>query len=255
MSSIDPGPLLLTIDGKVATITLNRPAQRNAINAELRRLLGETLERLDSDDEVRVCVLTGNGRAFCAGVDLKEPLAATPLQREPISAALDRFGKPLIAAINGPAMGGGLELALAADLRIASTGASFGLPEVRIGSLPGSGGTQRLMRAVTPALAARMLLTGDPIDAEEALAAGLVSDLETPENLPACAATIAQRIAENAPLSLRAAKLAMRAAEAAHDGSGFVVERALWGLLALTEDRAEGRAAFREHRPPNFRGR
>ena len=141
---------------------------------------------LDEDDSVRVVVLTGNGPAFCAGVDLKESVAgdgSTAARAEPVAAPLERFRKPLLAAINGPAVGGGFELALAADMRIASTAARFALPEVKLGSLPGSGGTQRLSRAVSPAVANKLVFTGEPIDAEAALACGLVSDLVSPEEL------------------------------------------------------------------------
>ena len=154
----------------------------------MRAALEESLAELASDDAIRVVVLTGAGPAFCAGVDLTDrpasdqhPMAAAV---PPVAHALASFAKPLIAAINGPAMGGGLELALACDVRIAARSAQFALPEVRIGSLPGSGGTQRLMRAMPPALAARMLLSGDPLPAQEALSAGLISDLVEPSSSP-----------------------------------------------------------------------
>jgi enoyl-CoA hydratase/carnithine racemase len=247
-------PLLTTrIDG-VAWLTLNRPAQRNAISFALRAALEETLAALDEDDTIRVVVLTGAGSAFCAGVDLKEaPPASDPLETKPITFALDRFGKPAIAAINGPAVGGGLELALAADLRIAASTATFALPEVKLGSLPGSGGTQRLAHAASAAVAAKMVFTGAPIDSAEALRCGLVSDVVEPDALRPFAESLAGAIAANAPLSLRAAKIALRAQRGTDTGVG--VERALWAFLSTTSDRAEGRAAFREQRPPRFEGR
>ena len=143
------------------------------------------------------------------------------------------------------AMGGGLELALACDVRVAASNARFALPEVRIGSLPGSGGTQRLMRAIHPAVAARMLLSGDPISADEALRAGLVSDVVEGEGLAEFASDLARRVAANAPLSLRAMKQCLLAAREAPLAAGLELERTLWTALATTHDRQEGRAAFR----------
>ncbi len=155
--------------------------------------------------------------------------------------------------MNGPAVGGGFELALAADVRIASTTASFALPEGRIGSIPGSGGTQRLFRALPSAVAWKVLLTGDPLTAEAAARYGLVSDVYEPGSLAEQAAALADRIARLAPLSLRAIKLAGRAALEGTDG--MRLERTLWAFLSTTEDRAEGRAAFREKRDPRYEGR
>ena len=270
-------PAILTSrDGPIGWITLNRPAKRNALNAEMRAGLTASLAELEADDTVRVVVLTGAGPAFCAGADLTDGPAAVPAvatamiadgripapraghpmaaRARPVAESLASFAKPLIAAVNGPAMGGGLELALACDVRIASSGARFGLPEVRIGSLPGSGGTQRLMRAVQPALAARMLLSGEPLAAEDALRAGLISDLVEPDHLADFAADLARRIAGNAPLSLRAMKQCLVAARETPLAAGLELERVLWTLLATTADRQEGRAAFREHRTPRFSG-
>ena len=253
-----PNPVLeLTIVDGVAWVRLNRPEKRNAISLQMRHELALAFEQIGRDDAIRVAVVTGNGTAFCAGVDLSEAQAAPSdagvFATKPVSQALDGCEKPLIAAVNGAAVGGGLELALAADIRIASSSARFGLPEVQLGSLPGSGGTQRLPQVALPAVAAKMLFTGEPIDAEEALRCGLVSDVTTPENLMPLAEEIATRVAANAPLSLRAAKLALRAADGGTE-TGRALERTLWGLLSATGDRAEGRAAFRERRPPRFTG-
>jgi E-phenylitaconyl-CoA hydratase len=255
----EPG-LRVERDGRVGWMTIDRPHRRNAIDRVTRIALRAAADELEADDEVRVVVLTGTGDSFCAGTDLKEvpeeqpphPLAEPS---EPIAAALGRISKPLIAAINGPAAGGGLELALAADLRIASTNARFSLPEVRVGSLAGSGGTQRLFVAVAPAIAWKMLLTGAPIDAVEALRSGLISDLVAPDELRGATQELAQAIAANAPLSLRAAKAAGRAGLEDRLATGLAFERALWALLATTDDRSEGRRAFREGRPPRFEGR
>jgi enoyl-CoA hydratase/carnithine racemase len=236
----------------VAWVTLDVPERRNAISNEMRGVLADAFASLDEDDSVRVAVLTGAGPVFCAGVDLKE---TGPPSTERLVAPLESFAKPLVAAVNGPAAGGGFELALACDVRVASTTATFALPEVRIGSLPGSGGTQRLARAVPPAVAAKLVLTGQPLDAEGALRYGLVSDVVEPEELAPFVQGLAAAIAANAPLSLRAAKTVLRAAAEQPLQAGLDLERSLWAELAETEDRAEGRAAFREGRAPRWSGR
>jgi enoyl-CoA hydratase/carnithine racemase len=242
----------------VAWLTLNRPAKRNALNMALRGALDAALGDLAADDGVRVVVLTGAGTAFCAGADLSDVPATArhPMAQpgRPVAQSLAAFAKPVIAAVNGPAFGGGLELALACDVRVAARGATFALPEVRIGSLPGSGGTQRLVHAAGPAVAARMVLSGEPLSADEALRAGLISDLVEPGELAAFTARLAAKISGNAPLSLLAAKRCLTAAGEAQLAAGLELERTLWTLLATTADRREGRAAFREHRVPRFTG-
>lgn len=248
--------LAVESDGGIARVTLNRPEKRNAIDRATALALDEAFARLAADAAVRVVVLSASGPAFCAGADLKDARPADVGSvlggsARRITAALDDFPKPVIAAVNGPAYGGGCELVLAADIRIASTAASFCLPELRIGTLPGSGGTQRLVAAVGSAVAAKMLFTGEPLDAAEALRVGLVSDVFAPDALLAEAYALAERVATSAPLSLLAAKQALAAAGSA---SGNQLERALWALLATTKDRAEGRAAFGERRSPRFTG-
>ena len=255
-----PAGLLTERRGHVFWLTLNRPERRNAFDRATRRAFADACTDAEGDPEVRVVVLTGAGGSFCAGTDLKEPPlpdSPHPLsdQTEPIAAPIERLTKPVIAAVNGPAAGGGLEVALAADLRVCSSTATFALPEVRVGSLPGSGGTQRLLATIAPAVAWKMLLTGEPIDAAEALRVGLVSDVVAREQLHPLTQTLAERVAANAPLSVRAAKLAGRAAIEHRLASGLALERMLWALLATTEDRAEGRAAFRERRQPKYTGR
>jgi E-phenylitaconyl-CoA hydratase len=252
--------LVEVVEG-VGFLTLNRPEKANALDPELRTRLSAALAALDADSRVRVLVLTGAGKAFCAGVDLttagpsdEEHLLAAP--PEPVAQALAACRKPVIAAVNGAAYGGGFELALAADLRIASTAARFALTEARIGSMPGSGGTQRLTRALPQAIAMKLLLTAEPMSAQEAWRVGLVSDLHEPDALVAAAWDLARRVAANAPLSLVAIKQAV--ADGVHGpalSSGLSIERSLWALLRDSEDRAEGRAAFREKRPPKFNGR
>jgi E-phenylitaconyl-CoA hydratase len=248
----------------LACLTLNRPDKRNAIDDAGRAALTEAFAGFEHDAAIRVVILTGAGTAFCAGVDLATPgnvpaqssPAASPIVMRPrLTAPLDAFSKPVIAALNGVAVGGGLELALACDIRIAATGARFGLTEVRIGSLPGSGGTQRLVGAVGRTLAAQMLFTGELISAEQALASGLVSELHAPDALMGRAFALAKMIAENAPLSLLAIKKALRAATDLPLAAGFELERTLYGALTLTQDREEGRKAFREKRKPSFQGK
>lgn len=238
--------LLVTRAAGVGWIRLNRPEKRNAIDHATRIALEAAFAELDADPSIRVVVLTGEGSAFCAGVDLTDAPAVGPLEAKPLVAPLDDFTKPVLAAVNGPAVGGGFELALACDMRIASETATFSLPEVRLGSLPGSGGTQRLSGAV----AAKLLFTAEPIDAREALRAGIVSDVVPTDELLPLAEHLATRVALNAPLSLQAAKRAFRAAP-----DGRELERELWAFLSTTADRAEGRAAFRDKRPPKFTGR
>ena len=205
--------LYAAADG-VATITLNRPAVHNAMNETMRRDLMQCFEGLAKDDDVRVIVVTGGGdKAFSAGADIREftaPQVPTLFRegrrRLDFRRAMDGCWQPIIAAIRGHCFGGGLELALACDIRIAATTARFGLTEVKIGSLPASGGTQRLVGAVGRTFAAQMLFTGELISAEQALAAGLVSELHAPEALMGRAFALAKVIAENAPLSLVAIK-------------------------------------------------
>jgi enoyl-CoA hydratase/carnithine racemase len=256
-SSPEDSPLLVEVVGGVGWVRFNRPAQRNAMNLAMKQLLASGLAELNASADVRVIVLTGNGPSFCAGNDLRE--GATGLvghalvnQRERITTALDHVTKPVIAAINGPAYAGGFELALACDLRVANTAATFCLSEVRIGSIPGGGGTQRLPRTVSSAVAAKLIFTGQPIDGEEAYRAGLVSDLFTPEEFLAKVTEMATTIAANAPLALIAAKRALRGG--LENTEGLALERTLWETVAMTDDYREARSAFREKRPPSFSG-
>ncbi len=251
------------VRGPIATVTLNRPAAMNALDGETRASLAECWRRIAADDEIRVAILTGAGeRAFCTGADLKKTMPP------PESAAELAFGaeedasgfapfasdKPSLCAINGYALGGGLELALACDIRIAVPAARFGLPEVRVGSIPGAGGTQRLPRAVGLGNALLMMLTGEPIDSAEALRIGLISRIVPADRLLEEARAIAGKIAANAPLAVRAVKrLAVQGASLPLEAA-IRSERQAWGLLRDTKDRIEGRVAFREKRKPIFRG-
>jgi E-phenylitaconyl-CoA hydratase len=254
----------ITVQDSVAEIVLNRPEALNAIDPDMREELARIWARVHEDDDIRVAVLTGAGeRAFCVGSDLKKtpPPPESYAQRNFGQARSDHLlaalttDKPLICAVNGLAVGGGLEIALACDIRIASQTASFGLSEVRIGSIPGAGGTQRLPRMIGHSAAMQMLLTGDRIDAAEAYRVGLVSELCRPEDLRSRAREVALRIAANAPLSVRAVKRLVREGADMPLDAAVRVENYVWGLLRDTEDRIEGRRAFQEKRLPQYRGR
>jgi len=257
-------PLDIVVQDHVATLTLNRPEAMNSIDPELRAALHAAWKRIKEDDDIRVVILTGAGeKAFCTGSDLKktmppkESFAELTFGRsesDHLLAGLDT-DKPLICAVNGYAMGGGMELALACDIRIASENAVFALSEVRIGSIPGAGGTQRLPRAIGTSNAMLMLLTGDRVDAAEALRIGLVSKVVSREELLPAAQEIARRIAHNAPLSVRSIKRLVTSGADMPLPAALDNERYVFGLLRDTEDRIEGRRAFQEKRAPVYQGR
>lgn len=249
-------------EGGIALVRLNRPEAMNSIDPDTREALWKVWADVAADPGVRVAILTGTGeKAFCTGADLRKPFPAPDSFAEQLFTTGKpnitdgmQMLKPLICAINGHAIGGGLELALACDIRIASDKATFALSEAKIGSLAGSGGTQRLIRAIPQAIAMKMLLTGDRIDACEAHRVGLISDVTTPGELMTLARAIAVRICDNAPLSVRAAKhVATRGVEMSL-ADGLALEQAYFGILRDTEDRAEGRRAFAEKRKPDYKG-
>jgi enoyl-CoA hydratase/carnithine racemase len=253
--------VLLEVADRVATVTLNRPGAMNAINQAMRQELPARLLEAERDPEVHVILLRGAGeRAFCTGADIREfaPVAAPTQYREQRLdadwvAVFPRLRKPVVAAIHGFCLGGGLEMALACDIRIAADDASFALPELVYGIVPGAGGTQRLPRLIGPGRALDMILTGERIDAAEALRIGLVTRVVARDALPAAAAALAQRIAERSPLAAGAAKeLVHRGLEGAL-ASGLRLELDLLTLLLGTADRTEAIAAFREKRPAAFR--
>ncbi|WPG41468.1 enoyl-CoA hydratase/isomerase family protein [Variovorax sp. EBFNA2] len=257
-------PIVKTVQDGVAIVTLNRPEAMNSIDPESNEQLLAIWDDVSSDESIRVLVLTGAGeRAFCTGADLKKTMPPADSAARQVFRPGTRhsnFGtlqtdKPVIAAINGYALGGGLELALLADIRICSDNAQFGLPEVRVGSIPGAGGTQRLIRAVGQSDAMWMLLTGERIDATEALRIGLVSKVVPLSVLQETAVNLARAMAANAPLAMTAAKrLAMTGRELPLAG-GLELERQAFGVLRDSEDRLEGRRAFADKRAPVFRGR
>jgi E-phenylitaconyl-CoA hydratase len=254
-----------SMDGFVATVVLNRPEAMNAVDPAMRLELFAVWDRIRTDPAIRVAVVTGAGdKSFCTGSDLKKtlPPPETPAQQiygdVPGAGSLIanlRTDKPLIAAVNGYAMGGGMELALACDIRICSDNAQFALSEVRVGSMPGAGGTVRLPRYIGRSDAMMMLLTGERCDAAEALRTGLVSRVYPQAELRAQAQSLAARIAANAPLSVRAVKRMVVQGQDMPVGAAMDAERSAFGLLYASEDRIEGRKAFAEKRPPQFHGR
>jgi len=255
-----PEHLLITGPEKgVLQIALNRPEALNALNTRLLGELAEALTDAEDDAEVRAVVLTGSRRAFAAGADIKEMaerdlvgMLEDPRQRH--WATIARFSKPIIAAVNGFALGGGCELALQADIIVAGEDARFGQPEINLGIMPGAGGTQRLVRAVGQGLAAQMVLTGEPIDARRAQTAGLVSEIAQPELTLERAITIAETIAAKAPLAVRLAREALHKAQDTDLATGLRFERHAFTVLAGTADREEGLSAFQEKRPATFKG-
>lgn len=254
-------PALLTVEQleSVRLVTLNRPEALNALTTAMLGELADELARAEHDPSTQAVVMTGNRKAFAAGADLKEMAERdlVGILNDPRVAFWQRitaFSKPLIAAVNGYALGGGCELAMHADILIAGRDAQFGQPEINLGIMPGAGGTQRLLRAVGKSLAMQMVLTGEPISARQALAAGLVSEVTEPELTVERALNIAQRIAGQAPLAVRLAKEALLKAQDTDLASGLRFERHAFTLLAGTQDRAEGIAAFQEKRQPRFTG-
>ncbi len=247
--------------GAIAILTLNRPEKRNALDDALRRALAAALAEVEQDEAIRVVVLTGaGGKAFAAGADLKElgtrsVAEQTLLMTQPrIFDLLAAVRRPVVAAVNGACLGGGLELALACDIRIAAAAATFGAPEVRLGLIPGGGGTQRLPRIIGSGAAMRLVLTGEAIDATEALRLGLVDEIASGD-VVARAVELAERIARNGPVAVMAAKEAVRSALSMPIEQGLRAEAALFLLAFASADRAEGITAFLEKRTAEFPGR
>ncbi|WP_040791753.1 enoyl-CoA hydratase/isomerase family protein [Nocardia paucivorans] len=253
--------LLVDVTDRVAVVTLNRPEVRNAINAQVQADLRDALAALRVDDSVGVVVVTGAGeKAFAAGADIGQlkdydlhtGLAST-MQR--LYDEVEAFEKPTIAAVNGYALGGGCELAMACDIRIAAESARFGLPETNLSVLPGAGGTQRLARLIGVGRAVELILTGRMVTAEEAHGFGLVSHVVPAEELVPKAREIAGTILAKGPLAVRLAKLVVRSGMDADRHTGLVIERLAQALLYTTEDKREGAEAFLAKRSPDWRAR
>ena len=253
-------PVLVERPGDgVALVRINRPEVRNALNLATRQALAAAFEGLQDDPAVRAIVLTGDSRAFAAGADLREFIDAGAVEimrrrAERYWQTVARTPQPVIAAINGYALGGGLELAMCCDILIAGEGAELGQPEIRVGIMPGAGGTQRLTRAVGKFQAMRLCLTGKPVGAAEALAMGLVSQVVPDGEVLATALQTARELARLPPLALLQIKEAVLAAENTSLEAGLALERKAFQLLFASADKREGMQAFFDKRRPEFKG-
>jgi len=247
----------------ILIVTIDRPKVLNALNAQTVREIGEAFEAARDDASVKCVILTGAGeKAFVAGADINELAQMTPItgkataeRGQKVFRSIERFPKPVIAAVNGFALGGGCELALACHIRIASENAKLGLPEVTLGIIPGYGGTQRMARLLGKGKALELILTGDRITAEEAARIGLVNKVVPADELLATAEELARKIATRGPLAVRAAIEAVMSGSEMPFDEGQLLEATLFGLLASTEDMREGMAAFLEKRNANFQSK
>ena len=247
----------------ICTVTLNRPESLNALNGELVDWLWHTFYTLAYDEDVRVVILTGAGeKAFCAGADLKERATMSP---KDVRKRIDDYGKcfgavahlpkPVICAINGYAFGGGLELALAADLRLIASETKVGLTETKLGIIPGAGGTQRLPRLIGVARAKELIFTGRRLSAHEALDFGIVTSVVPRADLMARAKDLAMEMVTSAPIALAQAKIAIDSGMQTDLATGLAIEASAYAVTLPTQDRREGLEAFAERRPPRFVGR
>lgn len=247
----------------IGILTINRPDKLNAISNELTSELSKLLDDIEKDEELRVLIITGKGdKAFVAGADIKELVDRDARQgrkvsqeRQEIFSHIENLQLPVIAAVNGYALGGGLELALACSIRICSDKAQFGAPEVKLGIIPGDGGTQRLPRLIGLGRAMELILTGDFIDSQEAFRIGLVNKVFPLEELMEKAVELAQKIASRPPLAVRYAKEAVNRSQEGDTASGFALESYLHALSCTTEDKKEGVSAFLEKRKGKFKGK
>ncbi|MFO7930122.1 MAG: enoyl-CoA hydratase-related protein [Thermodesulfobacteriota bacterium] len=255
--------LLAEDRGQIRVLTMNRPEMMNALNFDMLRSLKTQVESLRFDPEIRVVVITGAGeKAFSAGADLKERATLTDLQVRKfihtirnLLTDIESLNKPVISAVNGVALGGGTEIALASDLRVASMKASMGLTETRLAIIPGGGGTQRLPRLVGRGKAKELIFTGRRVDAKEALEIGLVNTICEPELLLEEALKMAESICEAGPIAIEQAKYAIDAGMETDLHTGLAIESNAYWITIPTQDRLEGLAAFREKRKPVYKGK
>ncbi len=255
--------LLVEEDAGIATLTLNRPDVMNSLNFALLHALRDRVASFRFRKDLRVIIITGSGeRAFCSGADLKERATLSPDQvREYIYTirnlftAIEELNKPVIAGVNGIALGGGTELALASDIRIASSKASMGLTETRLAIIPGAGGTQRLPRLVGKGKAKELIFTGQRVDAQEALNIGLVNKVCEPKDLMEACHEMAAMICETGPVAIEQAKYAINYGLETDMHTGLAIESNAYWVCIPTEDRLEGLAAFKEKRKPVYKGR
>ena len=253
--------LTVSVQDRIATLTVNRPDKLNALNAIVIGELGRAIDELVASEDVGAVILTGAGRAFVAGADIAELSAVSALdgrrlarRGQEIFRRFETSPKPTVAAVNGFALGGGCELAMACHVRVAAEGAKFGQPEVKLGLIPGYGGTQRLPRLVGRGRALQLLLTGEMIDAHEALRIGLVNRVVPGDQLLSAATSMIQQMLMNAPVALGACIDAVdRGLEMGLDDA-LMLEATQFGVLITTSDTAEGTRAFLEKRPPRFTG-
>jgi len=248
------------VEGRIAVIRLDRVEARNAINGEMAQAIESAIDRFEDDDELWVAILGHYGPVFCAGADLKEIAAGNAdalwTERGGFGGiALRERTKPLIAAVDGHAVAGGTEIALACDLRVAARGSSFGIPEVKRSLVAAAGGLVRLPRVLPPAIAMELALTGDTIDAQRAYELGMINDLCEPGTVIECAMSLAERINANAPLAVRSSRQLILDAPGQSDAEGMKAASKAFNIIVRTEDAAEGPRAFIEKRPPVWKGR
>lgn len=257
----DAAPVTWTLAGDgVAVITIDRPHRRNALNLDVKRRLTDAVLALGADGAVRVIVLTGAGGYFVAGTDIDEMAAMTPTSHtldatDLVFTTLRHSSKPIIAAVEGYALGGGCELALACDLIVAAESARFGQPEIKVGIMPGAGGTQRLLRTIGKYQALRMMLTGEPISTQHAFAWGLVSAMSPDGAALQQALAMARTIAAMPPLAVKAIREVVQQGQDAPLETALLLERKAFQLLFDSADQKEGMRAFLEKRPPQYIGR